>query len=76
MDVKELQREVETRMRNGETFSLQEIRKIMKETGLSYAQVIRRTKKLKKDMDLAEEQALREGKPFSRESYICQRMKG
>ncbi len=76
MDVKALQRDVENRMRNGETYSLKEIRQIMKSTGLSYAQVISRTKKLKKELDKAEEEALKAGKPFNREAYVSARMNG
>ncbi|MFR3808801.1 MAG: hypothetical protein ACLTX3_07595 [Lachnospiraceae bacterium] len=42
-------------MKTGETFSLSEIRMIMKSTGLSYAQVISRTKSLKRDMEKEQE---------------------
>ena len=42
-----LKAEVERRMKTGETFSISEIRMIMKSTGLSYAQVISQTKSLK-----------------------------
>lgn len=76
MDVKELQRDVENRMRNGETYSLKEIRQIMKKTGLSYAQVISRTKKLKKEIEKAEEDAAKAGKPFDRDAYVSARMNG
>lgn len=76
MDVKELQRDVENRMRNGETYSLKEIRQIMKKTGLSYAQVISRTKKLKKEIEKAEEDAEKAGKPFDRDAYVSARMNG
>lgn len=75
-DVKKLREDVERRMRNGESYSLNEIRKIMKSTGLSYAQVIKNTKKLNKDIKKAEEQALAEGKPFNKEAYISARMRG
>lgn len=76
MDVKELQRDVENRMRNGETYSLKEIRQIMKKTGLSYAQVISRTKRLKKEIEKAEEDAEKAGKPFDRDAYVSARMNG
>ena len=35
-DVKELKRDLENRLRNGESYSFDEIRKIMKNSGLSY----------------------------------------
>lgn len=66
-----LKAEVERRMKTGETFSLDEIRMIMKSTGLSYAQVIRRTKALKKDMDLEQE---RQGTDFNKEEFITKAM--
>lgn len=66
-----LKAEVERRMKTGETFSLDEIRMIMKSTGLSYAQVIRRTKALKKDMDREQE---RQGTDFNKEEFISQAM--
>lgn len=75
MKVDELRQEVENRMRNGETFSLAEIRKIMKNTGLSYAQVITRAKKLKKDMAQAEVEAEKRGEVFDKEAYIQKRMR-
>lgn len=75
-DVKKLREDVERRMRNGESYGFDEIRKIMKSTGLSYAQVIKGTKKLNKDMKEAEAQAKAEGKPFDREAYISARMRG
>ena len=43
-DVKKLREDVERRMRNGESYGLNEIRQIMKSTGLSYAQVIKNAK--------------------------------
>lgn len=75
-DVKKLREDVERRMRNGEGYGLNEIRQIMKSTGLSYAQVIRNAKKLNKDIKQAEEQAKAEGKPFNKEAYISARMHG
>ena len=75
-DVKKLREDEERRMRNGESYGLNEIRQIMKSTGLSYAQVIRNAKKLNKDIKQAEEQAKAEGKPFNKEAYISARMHG
>lgn len=66
-----LKAEVERRMKTGETFSLSEIRMIMKSTGLSYAQVIRRTKSLKRDMEKAQE---KQGADFNKEEFISQAM--
>lgn len=66
-----LKAEVERRMKTGETFSLDEIRMIMKSTGLSYAQVISRTKSLKKDMEREQE---RQGADFNKEEFISQAM--
>lgn len=66
-----LKEEVERRMKTGETFSLEEIRMIMKSTGLSYAQVISRTKSLKKNMDRAQEA---QGDAFSKEEYLTNAM--
>ena len=66
-----LKEEVERRLKTGETFSLEEIRMIMKSTGLSYAQVISRTKSLKKNMDKAQEQ---QGDTFSKEEYLTNAM--
>ena len=66
-----LKAEVERRMKTGETFSLSEIRMIMKSTGLSYAQVISRTKSLKKDMEREQE---RQGSDFNNEEFISQAM--
>lgn len=76
MEVEKLRQEVESRMRNGETFSLTEIRKIMKSTGLSYVQVIQRAKKLKKDTEEAKAEAERNGEVFDKEAYIQSRMRG
>ena len=73
-DVKKFREDVERRMRNGESYGFDEIRKIMKNTGLSYAQVIKNTKKLNKDIKQAEAQAKEEGKPFDKEAYISARM--
>lgn len=66
-----LKAEVERRMKTGETFSLDEIRMIMKSTGLSYTQVISRTKSLKKDMEREQE---RQGADFNKEEFISQAM--
>lgn len=66
-----LKAEVERRMKTGETFSLSEIRMIMKSTGLSYAQVISRTKSLKRDMEKEQE---KQGADFSKEEFISQAM--
>lgn len=66
-----LKAEVERRMKTGETFSLSEIRMIMKSTGLSYAQVISRTKSLKKEMEREQE---RQGADFNKEEFISQAM--
>ena len=66
-----LKAEVERRMKTGETFSLSEIRMIMKSTGLSYAQVISRTKSLKRDMEKEQE---KQGADFNKEEYISQAM--
>ena len=68
-----LREEVERRMRTGESFSMEEIRMIMKSTGLSYAQVISRTKKLKKDIEKEQE---KQGENFNKEDYISQSMRG
>lgn len=66
-----LKAEVEQRMKTGETFSLSEIRMIMKSTGLSYAQVISRTKSLKRDMEKEQE---KQGADFNKEEFISQAM--
>lgn len=66
-----LKAEVERRMETGETFSLSEIRMIMKSTGLSYAQVISRTKSLKRDMEKEQE---KQGADFNKEEFISQAM--
>ena len=66
-----LKAEVERRMKTGETFSLSEIRMIMKSTGLSYAQVISRTKSLKRDMEKEQE---KQGAVFNKEEFISQAM--
>ena len=78
MDTKEVQKlqdEVEKRLANGETFTLSEIRKIMRSTSLSYLQVVKKAKKLKKEIDRAEDEAMKNGKIFDRDLYIKQRMK-
>ena len=64
-----LKAEVERRMKTGETFSLSEIRMIMKSTGLSYAQVISRTKNLKRDMEKEQE---KQGADCNKEEFISQ----
>ena len=66
-----LKAEVERKMKTGETFSLSEIRMIMKSTGLSYAQVISRTKSLKRDMEKEQE---KQGADFNKEEFISQAM--
>lgn len=66
-----LKAEVERRMKTGETFSLSEIRMIMKSTELSYAQVISRTKSLKRDMEKEQE---KQGADFNKEEFISQAM--
>lgn len=66
-----LKAEVERRMKTGETFSLSEIRMIMKSTGLSYAQMISRTKSLKRDMEKEQE---KQGADFNKEEFISQAM--
>lgn len=66
-----LKAEVERRMKTGETFSLSEVRMIMKNTGLSYAQVISRTKSLKRDMEKEQE---KQGADFNKEEFISQAM--
>lgn len=66
-----LKAEVERRMKTGETFSISEIRMIMKSTGLSYAQVISRTKSLKRDM---EKEQKKQGADFNKEEFISQAM--
>lgn len=66
-----LKAEVERRMKTGETFSLSEIRMIMKSTGLSYAQVISRTKSLKRDMEKEQE---KQGADFNKEEFVSQAM--
>lgn len=43
-EVQQLQNEVEKRLANGETFTLSEIRKIMRSTSLSYLQVVKKQK--------------------------------
>lgn len=78
MDTKEVQKlqdDVEKRLANGETFTLSEIRNIMHSTSLSYLQVVKKAKKLKKEIDRAEEDALKNGENFDRDHYIKQRMK-
>src|SRR5699024_12840104 len=76
IDAYGLRDEVERRVRNGETFSLQEIRRIMKQTGLSYVQVVSRAKALKKQMDQAEQEAEANGTVFDKEQYLHERMGG
>lgn len=74
-DVNELREEVEKRLDNGDTFSVKEIRQIMKKYGLSYAQVVRQTKQLDRDIKKARAAAELEGKPFDKNSYLSQRMR-
>lgn len=76
MNLKEaeaLRDEVEARYNRGENFSVGEIRKMMKRTGLSYAQVVKQTRQLDKDMKKAEKAAADEGKPFNKEAYLSMR---
>lgn len=74
MDKEELIAEVENKMDSGETFSMKEIRDIMRKTGKSFAQVMQSTKKLDKDIKKAQKAAEAEGKPFDRDAYIKMRM--
>ena len=67
MEIDSLRREVENRMRNGESFSLKEIQKIMKETGRSYSQVMTGFKRLKKEMDAEKKRAEEAGEVFDRD---------
>lgn len=76
MDIDKVRKEVENRMRKGESFSLNEIRKIMKDTGCSYRQVMAGFKRLKKEMDEEQRKAEEAGVEFDRTAYISQRMKG
>lgn len=76
MDTEKLRLEVENRMHKGESFSMAEIRKIMKESGKSYAQVMMSFKKLKKDMDKEEIRCEEAGEEFDRDAYISMRMSG
>ena len=74
--VEELRRDVERRMRNGESYSFKEIRGIMRKTGMSYTQVIKQTKKLQSDIDKAKKEAEERGEAFDKEKYIEARMNG
>lgn len=67
--------EVENRMHRGESFSMNEIRKIMKETGKSYVQVMMSFRKLKKDMEKEQIRCEETGETFDRDAYISMRMK-
>lgn len=69
-----LRDEVERRIDNGETFSVKEIRQIMKSSGLSYKQIMLRAKKLKKDMVAAEKESIKQGIPFNKDEFIKQTM--
>ena len=75
-EVNQLRKEVENRMYEGKSFSVKEVREIMKQTGLSYVQVVKRTKALDKQIKAAEKEALEKGEPFDRSAYISKRMKG
>ena len=75
MDTEKLRLEVENRMHNGESFSMKEIRKIMKKSGKSYAQVMMSFKKLKKDMEQEAIRCEEAGENFDRDAYISMRMK-
>lgn len=74
--VEELRRDVERRMRNGESYSFKEIREIMRKTGMSYTQVIKQTKKLQSDINKAKKEAEERGETFDKEKYIEARMNG
>ena len=67
-DVKELKRDLENRLRNGESYSFDEIRKIMKNSGLSYLQIMQQTKKLNKEIKQAEE------KLWQKESHLAEKL--
>ena len=75
MNREDLRIEVENRMHRGESFSMNEIRKIMKETGKSYAQVMMSFRKLKKDMEKEQIRCEEAGETFDRDAYISMRMK-
>lgn len=73
--VQELRSDVEKRLREGKSYSMHEIRQIMKESGLSYRQVIQRAK-AKKNMKQAEQQAEAEGRVFDEAAYLSKCMEG
>ena len=61
MDSKEkdaLIKRVEDKMDSGDTFSMKEIRDIMRKTGKSFAQVVQSTKKLDKDIKIGSGEAI------------------
>ena len=70
----ELIKEVEDKMDSGETFTMKEIKDIMKLTGMSFKQVVGRTKQLDKEIKKAEKIALEKGESFDRNEYIRKRM--
>lgn len=70
----ELIKEVEDKMNSGETFTMKEIKDIMKRTGMSFRQVVGRTKQLDKEIKKAEKIALEKGEPFDKNEYIRKRM--
>ena len=72
----ELRSDVEKRLREGKSYSMHEIRQIMKESGLSYRQVIQRAKAMKKNMKQAEQQAEAEGRAFDEAAYLSKCMEG
>jgi len=72
----ELRNDVEKRLHEGKSYSVQEIRQIMKESGLGYRQVIQRAKAMKKNMRQAELQAEAEGRTFDEAAYLSECMKG
>lgn len=69
-----LRDEVERRIDSGETFSINEIRQLMKSSGLSYKQIVSQAKLLKKDMDKAKKEAREKGIPFDKNEFIKTRM--
>lgn len=71
----ELIKEVEDKMDSGETFTMKEIKDIMRRTGLSYRQVVGNTKKLDKEIKRAQKAAEEKGEPFDKDAYIRARMR-
>lgn len=73
-EINQLRADVEKRMYEGKSYSVDEIRNIMKKTGLSFAQVVKNTKKLDKEIKQAEKAAKEKGEPFDRDAYLTKRM--